>query len=45
MREKYLNMSGYEIEKLTAIDMLNITYEHNRKQAILANLNNSDLAE
>ena len=45
MREKYLNMSGFELEKLTAMDMLNITYEHNRKQAILANLNNSDMSE
>lgn len=35
MRDKYLNLSGFEIDAMTPIDMLNITYEYNRKRAMM----------
>jgi hypothetical protein len=33
MREKYLNMSGVEMDGITPAEMLNITYEFNRMKA------------
>lgn len=33
MREKYLNMSGIELEAITPAEMLNITYEFNKMRA------------
>lgn len=35
MREKYLNLSGFEIDAMTPADMLNITYEYNKKRAMM----------
>ena len=35
MREKYLNLSGFEIDAMTPAEMLNITYEYNRKRAMM----------
>lgn len=35
MREKYLNLSGFEIDAMTPAEMLNITYEYNRKRALM----------
>ncbi len=35
MREKYFNMSTFEIEAMTPADMLNITYEYNKKKAFI----------
>ena len=31
MREKYFNLNTFEIEAMTPADMLNITYEYNKK--------------
>ena len=33
MRDKYLNMSGLELEAMTPAQMLNITYEFNKIKA------------
>ena len=33
MREKYLSMSGGEMEAITPAEMLNITYEYNKMRA------------
>jgi hypothetical protein len=33
MREKYLSMSGNEMEAITPAEMLNITYEFNKMRA------------
>jgi uncharacterized phage-associated protein len=33
MREKYLSMSGNELEAITPAEMLNITYEFNKMRA------------
>ena len=35
MREKYFNLNTFEIEAMTPADMLNITYEYNKKQSII----------
>jgi len=32
LREKYINLSSNEIERLSTAEMLNITYEYNRKR-------------
>ena len=32
MRERYLNMSSVDMDRLTPADMLNITYEYNKKK-------------
>ena len=31
MREKYLNMSDFQMEELRPVDILNLTFEHNKK--------------
>lgn len=33
MREKYLSMSGNDMEAITPAEMLNITYEFNKMRA------------
>jgi|LauGreDrversion4_2_1035121.scaffolds.fasta_scaffold972692_1 hypothetical protein len=35
LREKYINLSSNEIERLSTAEMLNITYEYNRKRVEL----------
>ena len=45
MRDKYLNMSRVEVEKLSAADMVNITFDLNRKQAMMADLWNKSLVK
>ena len=35
MRDKYSNLSTSEIELMSPVDMLNITYLYNRKKAII----------
>ena len=32
LREKYINLSSNEIERLSTAEMLNITYQYNRKR-------------
>ena len=39
IREKYINLSSYEINALSPADMLNITYEYNKKRAIFVEKN------
>jgi hypothetical protein len=40
MREKYLNMSGYEIQEMKPVDILNITFEHNKKKELIRDRTN-----
>lgn len=37
MREKYMSMSGNEMEGLRPVDILNITFEHNKRKAMIIN--------
>lgn len=37
MREKYMNMSCMDVQNLTPVDMLNITFEHNKRKANIIN--------
>jgi hypothetical protein len=41
MREKYLNMSGGDMEAITPAEMLNITYEFNKMRATGKDQDNS----
>ena len=41
MREKYMNMSCLDMQNLTPVDMLNITFEHNKRKANIINSHNT----
>jgi hypothetical protein len=41
MREKYLSMSVFKINELKPVELLNITFEHNKKKELITKLQSS----
>jgi hypothetical protein len=35
MREKYLSMNSFQIQEMKPVDLLNLTFEHNKKKALI----------